>query len=195
MRQQRHQQHRDSILFPLLPPPSLPSAPPIRTENLAAQQRSLQAQVQTQWIKPSRSKRSQAVRDNPSHQTSGLTLFSRSTISMTFPSADILGSPGRNDHIKNAASPLTYSPPSTTTTTVPALPSRRSQSLNKSPRPRKISMASVGGGGEGITPVKRSDVQTEFYIPVELYLSSRASVGPTKVCSTLPPIPHPPSRQ
>ena len=115
---------------------------------------------------------------------------------MTFPSADILASPGRNDHIKNAASPLRYPPPSTAITTASPLPSRRSQTLNKSPRPRKISMtASVGSGGEGLTPAKRSDMPTEFYIPVELYLSSRASVGPRKVCPPLPHKPHPPSRQ
>lgn len=110
---------------------------------------------------------------------------------MTFPAADILGSPGRNDHIKNATSPLRHSPPSAVTTTVPAFPSRRSQTLNKSPRLRKTSTtASVCGGGEGMATAKRSDTPTEFYIPVELYLSSRTSVGPRKVCSLSPPSPQ-----
>ena len=33
---------------------------------------------------------------------------------------------------------------------------------------------------------KRSDLPTEFCIPVELYLSPKASVGLRKVCSMLP---------
>lgn len=106
---------------------------------------------------------------------------------MTFPAADILGSPRQRNDINNAAGSVRNSPPSTTTATIAALPSRRSPTLSKSSRSRKISMAaSVGGGGEEMRAAKRLDIPTEFYISVEIYLSSRTSIGPRKVCFSLP---------
>lgn len=101
---------------------------------------------------------------------------------MTFPSVDvILDSAGHNDSIRNATGRPRNSPFSTTTTTVPSLSSRRSQTFNKSPRSRKVSMpSSVGSGSEGMTAGKGSDIPKEFCIPVELYLSSKSPVGPRK---------------
>jgi len=109
---------------------------------------------------------------------------------MTFPAPEISDPPQYNDYGNDGTSKLRNSPPSTATVTIPFPPPRYPQSLSNSPRPSTTSMTvSVGRRGEGGTMNKRSDIPTEFYIPVELYLSPNASAGLRRVCSSLPPLP------
>lgn len=97
---------------------------------------------------------------------------------MTSRPPDIFVPPHYNDNATNNL--RTYSPPSTTTTTSPPPSSRRPRTHN-GPRPRTTSTTASAGGSTGMMTTKRSDIPTEFYIPVELYLSPKASAGLRKV--------------
>lgn len=105
---------------------------------------------------------------------------------MTFPPLDTLDPPQYNGYSNNATRKPRDPSPSTTTTTSP--PSRPPRTYSNNSRPRTISTTTSSiGGGQGMPAVKRSDVPTEFYISVELYLPPKASIGLRKVRSSFPP--------
>ena len=108
---------------------------------------------------------------------------------MTFPPPDIFHPPQYNDSDNASSQPRISrtSPPSAATATAPFPPPRHPKTYNPAPRPRRIAMTISAGGGGGMAVAKRSDIPTEFCIPVELYLSPKASVALRKVCSSLPP--------
>jgi len=163
VRQQRHQQHRDeTVALCGLSPLSSP------------------------YLSPSFSPQSATVGSSPvgltlrrSHQTFDFDAVQSTPISMTFPPLDIFDPPQYN---YNATNPR-LSPPSTATTATTPFPSpNRPQTCNNSPRPRTASMTVPARRGPAAA--KRSDTPAEFYIPVELYLSPKASVSLRKVCSS-----------
>lgn len=109
---------------------------------------------------------------------------------MTFPPLDTLDPPQYNGYSNNATRKPRDPSPSTTTTTSP--PSRPPRTYSNNSRPRTISTTTSSiGGGQGMPAVKRSDVPTEFYISVELYLPPKASIGLRKVRSSFPPLSNP----
>jgi len=112
---------------------------------------------------------------------------------MTFPPPETFDPPPEyDDYRNNATRKLRISPPPTATTTSP-FPSRRPQKHSNNSRSRTTSMtASAVAGGQGVPAAKRSDVPTDFYISVDLHLPPKASVGLSKVCSSLPPPPSSP---
>jgi hypothetical protein len=92
---------------------------------------------------------------------------------MSFPPPDIFDRPQYNAERNYATSQPRVSSPSTPSPP----PSRRRQMHSDAPRSRTISVTAAA---------RRSDVPTEFYVPVEVYLSPKASVTLRKVCSSLP---------